>query len=311
MGYYSFYRIIKDIIRNFKKNKILVVIAIIILVLFLCNKVFAIDIQMLSPSSIDYKLNVDWNNKICKLNNHSLDSSISNFQNICILNYSAGTNNSDYYFAVFCWNNDNLIFGQVLPNDDRYGVKCNSGFYYNLNYYYYRNTDYSSDFSVPLSRYSHVINNVIFGNANNPIRENNIVFSTADIYDTSGNVIFENNSIKYPKVTTSLEDLQTLNFDTISVSAWDWSNKDLYILFYDRSLMNNQDTQGLYPKKEIKLAKDTSYFVAEISSEKNAIYWIANDNTGLNFKVGGKYEIRLAERVSQSTGRWLSWGRFI
>ena len=98
-----------------------------------------------------------------------------------------------------------------------------------------------------------------------------------------------------------------INFDTISVSANSWSDKDLYILFYDRSLMNNQDTQGLYPKKEIKLSTDTSYYIPEISSEQNAIYWIANNNTGLNFKVGGNYEIRLAERVSQSTGRGLSW----
>ena len=75
--------------------------------------------------------------------------------------------------------------------------------------------------------------------------------------------------------------------------------------------MNNEDTQGLYPKKEIKLATDTSYYIPEISSEQNAIYWIANDNTGLNFKVGGKYEIRLAERVPQSTGRRLSWRRLI
>ena len=135
----------------------------------------------------------------------------------------------------------------------------------------------------------------------------NNYYTNVDIKDSSGNVIFKNNSIKFPQITTSLEDLQTLNFDTISVSANSWSDKDLYILFYDRSLMNNEDTQGLYPKKEIKLTKDTSYYIPEISSEQNAIYWVANDNTGLNFKVGGKYEIRLAERVPQSTGRWLSW----
>ena len=41
MGYYSFYRIIKDILYNLKKNKVLVIVAIIILTLFICNKVFA------------------------------------------------------------------------------------------------------------------------------------------------------------------------------------------------------------------------------------------------------------------------------
>jgi len=135
--------------------------------------------------------------------------------------------------------------------------------------------------------------------------EKNYIISNYELKDNNGNIIY--NPTKFPQVTTSLEDLQTLNFDTISVSANSWSDKDLYILFYDRSLMNNEDTQGLYPKKEIKLSTDTSYYIPEISSEQNAIYWIANNNTGLNFKVGGTYEIRLAERVPQSTGRWLSW----
>lgn len=178
-------------------------------------------------------------------------------------------------------------------------VYCSNGLYY-YNFTAYRN------FSTAFSNFDHTSSYVIPG-YNDAMNINKCVFSTADIYDKDNNVIHKSDLINYPKITNSLEDLQTLNFDTISVSAWDWSNKDLYILFYDRTLMNNEDTQGLYPKKEIKLTKDTSYYIPEISSEENAIYWVANDNTGLNFKVGGKYEIRLAERVPQSTGRGLSW----
>lgn len=291
MGYYSFYRIIKDIIRNFKKNKVLVIIAIIILCCFICNKVFATnDIIVKNP-----------------YNNQEVNVTFPSWVENDNLNYFFMyhfTNRENFYYVLFYFDkNDNITLTRQSDGSYKLGgmVYLNTlGRYYNWNWYY-EILDNIRNQSKP--------NKVGGGGyyiSSNYVSLDNY-YTNANIKDTSGNVIFKNNSIKSPQVTTSLEDLQTLNFDTISVSANSWSDKDLYILFYDRSLMNNQDTQGLYPKKEIKLAQDTSYYIPEISSEENAIYWVANDNTGLNFKVGGKYEIRLAERVPQSTGRWLSW----
>lgn len=293
MGYYSFYRIIKDIVRNFKKNKTLVVIAIIILALFLCNKVFATnDIIVKNP----------YNNQEVNLTFPSWVEN-DNLNYFFMYNF---TNSTDINYCLFYFDkNDNITL-----------TKQSDGSYKLGGMVYLNTLNSDTDWDYFKEHYVNSIKNETkpnrkYGGAGYYIPSRcvnlNSYYTNVNIKDTSGNIIFKSNSIKYPQITTSLEDLQTLNFDTISVSAWNWSNKDLYILFYDRSLLNNQDTQGLYPKKEIKLAQDTSYFIPEISSEENAIYWVANDNTGLNFKVGGKYEIRLAERVPQSTGRWLSW----
>ena len=284
MGYYSFYRIIKDIVRNFKKNKFLVIVAIIILLIFLSNKVFASTSFTINPLNTDYEISVNEN--------------ISKYYCIFITGYVPERNSS----FVNTFISSSPVTLKVVG--DEYRVN-------EMNVPYFASST-SSRGKKPISWFDEYINSSFTFDSTTDFwsyvcktNEKNYIISNYELKDNNGNTIY--NPTKFPQVTTSLEDLQTLNFDTISVSAWDWSNKDLYILFYDRSLMNNQDTQGLYPKKEIKLAKDTSYYVPEISTEKNAIYWVANDNTGLNFKVGGKYEIRLAERVPQSTGRWLSW----
>lgn len=295
MGYYSIYRIIKDIIHNFKKNKLLVIVAIIILSLFICNRVFATnDIIVKNP-----------------YNNQEVNVSFPSWVEEDNLNYFFMykiSNNSSYsvqYTLFYFEDSDNVTL-----------TKRSDGSYVLGGQVYLNTMGTSSSWDYFKNTMVNRIKNETkpdrkYGGAGFIITSNYVnldnYYTNVDIKDTSGNITFNNNSIKYPQVTTSLEDLQTLNFDTISVSANSWSDKDLYILFYDRTLMNNEDTQGLYPKKEIKLATDTSYYIPEISSEENAIYWIANDNTGLNFKVGGKYEIRLAERVPQSTGRWLSW----
>lgn len=285
MGYYSFYRIIKDIVRNFKKNKLLVIIGIVILALFLCNKVFAV-----------YTNDITIENNQFTFNN--IKYTINPFYNDKYYLFMIGvdkTTNVTRQLRIYCSTKE-FKFAEQVPGE----------------WFYLRFTaDYGSTTISSQNLYEPNFFNNIITLDDNHLNSSELIskslnytyISNFDIKNDSGKIaISKTNTTKYPQVTTSLNDLQTLNFDTISVSAWSWSNKDLYILFYDRSLMNNQDTQGLYPKKEIKLAKDTSYYVPEISSEENAIYWVANDNTGLNFKVGGKYEIRLAERVPQSTG---------
>ena len=260
------------------------------IVMCFIGKVFASDDIVVKIDNIDYSIDLQrFKNKI---NNGS------NYNYFAIFRYT----NNDY---VSVWLYDRNV-DLLINNDWQCHLRTNSSevtHFVEFTYYfktsridtgehYYNITNSSGDYWFGSG----------FSNSWSVISSNSKVYINSF---NDNNLIF--NPIQFPVITTSLEDLQTLNFDTISVSAFDWSNKDLYILFYDRSLMNNEDTQGLYPKKEIKLTKDSSYYIPEISSEENAIYWIANDNTGLNFKVGGKYEIRLAERVPESTGRWLSW----
>lgn len=117
---------------------------------------------------------------------------------------------------------------------------------------------------------------------------------------SNGTTLFPNNSIQFPQVANSLQDLETLNFDVISVNAWSWSDKDFDILFYDNNVTDTSNTDGLYPKRVITLNQDTSYFQSSLSANPNtnAIYWIPIDEIGLNLYVGGSYVIKFAERVS-------------
>lgn len=112
--------------------------------------------------------------------------------------------------------------------------------------------------------------------------------------------------IQYPEIANSSSDLESLNFDVVSINAWDWSNKDFDILFYDRNNVDTSTTDGLYPKRVITLNKNTPYYQESLSADpdKNAIFWVPIEETGLNFYIGGNYEIRLAERVPIQ--RW--WG---
>lgn len=122
-----------------------------------------------------------------------------------------------------------------------------------------------------------------------------------NVYNWSDNTVNTESNlqfIKYPEIANSLSDLETLNFDVVSINAWDWSNKDFDVLFYDRNNVDSSTTDGLYPKRVITVNKNTPYYKESLSADpdKNAIFWIPIEETGLNFYVGGNYEIRLAER---------------
>lgn len=138
--------------------------------------------------------------------------------------------------------------------------------------------------------------------------ENSYIYSTSDILDSEGNVLYPEGTytpdslIKYPQVATSISDLETLNFDVISVDGRDYSTKDFDILFYDKNVVNNSDS--IYPKRIITLNQNTTYFQPNLSANPNinAIYWIPIDEIGLNLYIGGSYEIRFAERVPYQGG---------
>lgn len=123
-----------------------------------------------------------------------------------------------------------------------------------------------------------------------------VFYSNSSIY-VDNNIIF--NPVVPPELANSLSDLETLNFDVISVNAWSWSNKDFDILFYDNNVTDTSNTYGLYPKRVITLNQNTTYFQSSLSANPNtnAIYWIPIDEIGLNLYVGGSYVIKFAERV--------------
>lgn len=125
------------------------------------------------------------------------------------------------------------------------------------------------------------------------------IFGNFDFIVNNVSVDFEYSLNKYPEIANNLEDLESLNFDVISINGWEYSTKEFDVLFYDRNIKDTTSTEGLYPKRVITLSQNTSYFQSDLSADptKNAIFWIPIDETGLNFYIGGTYEIRLAERV--------------
>lgn len=120
------------------------------------------------------------------------------------------------------------------------------------------------------------------------------VVASSSVSFTDGELIF--GDVRPPQLNTSIEDIQSLNFDYLSVDTWGYSEQDVYMLFYDRNIQTNDSTLGLYPINEILLNNNSSYFKPELSvvPSKNSTYWIPNTELGFNYKLGGKYEIRFA-----------------
>ena len=116
-----------------------------------------------------------------------------------------------------------------------------------------------------------------------------------NIVNTSNNqTLFSNKIMRYPTLDNSTEDLQNLSFNNFNVSANDFSNEDIYMLFYNRSLSNSQNTDGLYPISEKLLAPESIYYDVENSTSNNAKYTVPIWKTGVLFNVGSTYEIRFA-----------------
>lgn len=108
-------------------------------------------------------------------------------------------------------------------------------------------------------------------------------FTNSDILDGSGNVVYASNIITVipPEITTDISDLQTLNFDYLSLATNGYYEDDVYLLVYDRSATGNDGLDALYPSKEILLNR-TNYYQARIS-EQNAIYFIPIEDLRRDF----------------------------
>ena len=142
--------------------------------------------------------------------------------------------------------------------------------------------------------------------------QSNIIYYTdIDIYDDNDftTIVFGiSNNIPIltpPEISTSLEDLQTLNFDYLCFATNSYYQQDVYLLVYDRTTENPQYLDGLYPYTEMLINTNSPYYQASIS-EQNAIYFIPIEYLGVTFEVGKEYEFRFAERVedNQNLNSW-------
>lgn len=313
MAYYSFYKIIKDILftifgRKLKKYfKFLIFLLFVFLVFLFFNdkKVLAADFTIGSQNQndnyTDLNFTIDYGGKTVDFEYHILNSFIpSQTKQIVIYPYS--NNRGNFIDLVFC-----------------YSTLIQSGISYNLdyansaeNYYYYKRlqlptlVDNSNKVSFWANGNSSFTstgssrNNLAYVSINN----NNLVYSSLDIYNTNNELVFSSPynepPRRVPEIATSLEDLQTLNFDVLSIDGWDYSNEDFYLLIYDRNYSETVSFNNLYPKKEILLNEDSPFYVSEISADPtvNKIFWIPKGELGLEWKIDGTYGFRFAIRES-------------
>ena len=258
MGYYSFYRIIRDIIKTIFGKKMWKYTLIILIVFSIClifckNGVFAESQNInILPSNENFVLTVDFSNQITSLNNNNIASNVWDYDNLAFLNYTDGSN---YFLTIICWNGD-LTIDSTYPAN--IGAISTGDLYYYRAYYYWGGSNLGR-FSTAFSQYTHVnANSTTYGLIDNNI---SFIYSSSTIYDNNGDTVIEGseNQIKNPEIATSLQDLETLNFDVISVNAWDYSEQDLYLLCYDRNFQEVDSLKNLYPVREILLNQNSTY----------------------------------------------------
>lgn len=298
MAFYNIYKIIKDMLRTLFGRKFLKAIILILLITIALLIVDKTTVQASSGGSFTYidtdetEINItypEW------LDNHKL-----------FIFMSRVSSNSNYFIRI----------SYTDENYSLYGSLSNSlAIYFNNNGTITSGTHYIYSFSGTLGNLKSNVENLSvndFTSSNSSdyftsprlsTTPNYQCFNNVDIYNSaqSGSLLYPANIvyIKYPEIATSLTDLQTLNFDVLSIDAWDYSTQDLYLLCYDRNSGYTESLTTLYPVNEILLNQQSSYFMSEISADPttNAIYWIPKDEIGFNWVVEGTYAFRFAIRT--------------
>ena len=106
-----------------------------------------------------------------------------------------------------------------------------------------------------------------------------------------------------PTLSNTQSQLENLAFSNFTINANDYTedieNNDgvLYMLFYNRSLSNSQTTDGLYPIKEKAFTKGSIYTDYDNSTSENIVFSYPIFMSGVFFNIGSTYEIRFAKKT--------------
>ena len=264
MGCYSFYRIIKDIIKTIFGRKVwkytlIVLIAFTFFFILGEKGVFA-----------SWELSGEYND--------GTEFTFSNLPDLpsgCDSFFIRKVNYSNFTHYIYAWNSFTDYIA-ISPTNGNVGSfikdsSSNTGsiFYYSGYGTWGRWGSWAS------------VNGGTISTANSVglIYTNSYVYNldnVASLKDSSENILFQSpNLVRYPEIITSIEDLQTLDFDVISINAGDFSDEDIDVLFYDLNY-GTDTTDSLYPKTVITLNQNTTYFQPDLSSDSNAFYWESN-----------------------------------
>lgn len=296
MGFYSFYKILKDMIRTlFGKNflKILIIFTLIIGVIFVYNECFAYD---LAPGF--------FNNNIT----FEVSSPYDTYNYVIIFGKRA--NRTDVELAVILTSENEFRYSSGA--DASYGTKqftsiipVNS--YYSLSRFSaFTNTATSNDVQTRInSGLEYCVNNYThynsattsqFVNANNQQ-----IFSNIKVY-RDNNLVYD--AFTPPSLSNTQSQLENLSFNNFIINANSFTedmvenpDEPLVMLFFNRSLGDNTNTDSLYPIKEKYFYKESIYFDEANSTDSNYVFNYPIFKTGVFFNVGSTYEIKFAKRV--------------
>lgn len=312
MDFYNIYKIFKDLTRTFFGNKILKILLFLLLfifIMFIKNECFATVYEFSDGQSYD-------------INDSSINTTDKNFSMfIYDVEYSGGTEQ----YLIYSLYGDDKMLGLRTSNRS---IEILSFIADGQPHYSY-SLDYSStNITTNINNNTAITPNSL-SSTTNPMyytRTANITniryYTTQDIYSftTSGGQ-YTSTDILYPILPTYISptlsntqtQLENLNFSNFIINTNSFtedmvSNPDepLVMLFYNRSLSNSSNTDGLYPIKEKYFYKESIYFDKDNSTDTNYIFNYPIFNTGVFFNIGSTYEIRFAKRVYLQ--EFDSWG---
>lgn len=199
----------------------------------------------------------------------------------------------------------------ISHGGDLFSIRCTASSTRNSSYSYSDVTYLWNNTTFDTSLGSHIYDNngnirQQSGSALGGLTNVNFLLSNYELKDSNNNTVFQPNYSLFtpPSLSNSISDLETLNFNNFIINANSFTqdminnpDEPLVMLFYNRSLGNSTNTDGLYPIKEKYFYKESIYFDEYNSTDSNYIFNYPIFKTGVFFNVGSTYEIKFAKRV--------------
>lgn len=288
MGFYNIYKILKDMLRTIFGNKILKMLFIVILffiIITIKQKCFGVVID--TTPIIGHTIEVDlsqYDNKkyilaLTKTTSNEISiSACFSSQNSCIF-YPPDSSNSLYHINYF---NDIAGSTRAYTTDSDLINRI-------LSAMSLANGNYTATPNRTKNFPQFNINPVFYAN-------------NMTIYNPDGSIYYS--PYTPPSLSNTQTQLENLSFSNFIINANSFTqdminnpDEPLVMLFYNRSLGNSSNTDGLYPIKEKYFYKESIYFDEDNSTDTNYVFNYPIFKTGVFFNVGSTYEIKLAKRV--------------
>ena len=289
MGFYSFYKIIKDIISCIfgrKTFRFLLIILLFILIAFSVSEVFAFDVNIedkfysLPNGFEDYKYHLfirsykDTDVRYLVIYSNEPMYLLNDLVN------SFGCDIPFYYYSLYPGYGDNFPDGN-LSNVDLYY----EDFYVNIEHCYYitHQTMYTvEDFTFQY-----------WSDYDVKYREDGSVF----LPDTGDPTPVEKN----PYFITTQEDLSNGNIEKLVISSGDMNvsgNNEFYLqsYYYPEGVSEEESYDSLFPRKEILLNGTMSPYFVGANQDGEYLYEIPRADLGIDLTEGNKYAFVLATR---------------